>query len=88
MRDHATYPSTFLTHLYLTVAEEGRMILSGADVVIVDGDAVVPKERHQIVLHVVAALPGDQVFGHLPHDCDEGLLLALTGFFTDMALSW
>ena len=29
-----------------------------------------------------------QVFGHLPHDCDEGLLLALTGFFTDMALSW
>ena len=68
-----------------------------------------PKEAHQIVLHVVAALPGDkviaifekilkihvfsevfnfQVFGHLPHDCDEGLLLALTGFFTDMALSW
>ena len=36
------------------------MILKGADVVIVDGDAVVPKERHQIVLHVVAALPGDQ----------------------------
>ena len=60
MRDHTTYPSTFLTCLCLTVAEEGRMILKGADVVIVDGDAVVPKERHQIVLHVVAALPGDQ----------------------------
>ena len=56
--------------------------------IIVDGDAIVPKETHQIVLHVVAALPGDKVFGHLPHDCDEGLLLALTGFFTDMALSW
>ena len=42
----------------------------------------------QIVLHVVAALPGDKVFGDLPHDCDEGLLLAVTGFFTDMALSW
>ena len=68
--------------------EEGRKILKGADVIIVDGDAIVPKEPHQIVLHVVAALPGDQVFGHLPHDCDEGLLLALTGFFTDMALSW
>ena len=52
------------------------------------GDAIVPREPHQIVLHVVAALPGDKVFGHIPHDCDEGLLLALTGFFTDMALSW
>ena len=40
------------------------------------------------MLHVVAALPGDKVFGDLPHDCDEGLLLAVTGFFTDMALSW
>ena len=56
--------------------------------IIVDGDTIVPKETHQIVLHVVAALPGDKIFGHLPHDCDEGLLLALTGFFTDMALSW
>ena len=52
------------------------------------GDTIVPREPHQIVLHVVAALPGDKVFGHIPHDCDEGLLLALTGFFTDMALSW
>ncbi len=52
------------------------------------GDAIVPRELHLIVLHVVAALPGDKVFGHIPHDCDEGLLLALTGFFTDMALSW
>ena len=65
--------------------DEGRDILNGADVIIVDGDVVVPKQRHQIVLHVVAALPGDKVFGHLPHDCDEGLLLALTGFFTGMS---
>ena len=68
--------------------EEQVKILKGADVIIVDGEAVVAREEHQIVLHVVAALPGDKVFGHLPHDCDEGLLLALTGFFTDMALSW
>ena len=68
--------------------EEGRDILKTADVIIVDGDTVVAKEPHQIVLHVVAALPGDKVFGHVPHDCDEGVLLALTGFFTDMALSW
>ena len=59
-----------------------------ADVIIVDGERDVKREPHQIVLHVVAALPGDKLFGHLPHDCDEGLLLALTGFFTDMALSW
>ena len=68
--------------------EEGRAVLKSADVIIVDGNAVIPKDSHQIVLHVVAALPGDNVFGHLPHDCDEGVLLALTGFFTDMALSW
>ena len=41
--------------------EEGRKILKGADVIIVDGDCIVPKEIHQIVLHVVAALPGDEV---------------------------
>ena len=70
-----------------TSGEETK-ILNGADVIIVDGETVVRKEPHQIVLHIVAALPGDKVFGHLPHDCDEGLLLALTGFFTDMALSW
>ena len=41
--------------------EEGRKILKGADVIIVDGDCIVPKEVHQIVLHIVAALPGDEV---------------------------
>ena len=41
--------------------EEGRKILKGADVIIVDGDSIVPKEVHQIVLHIVAALPGDEV---------------------------
>ena len=69
-------------------SEEEAKLLKGADVIIVDGEKVVAKQAQQIVLHVVAALPGDKVFGHLPHDCDEGLLLALTGFFTDMALSW
>ena len=46
--------------ILLPFAEEGRMILAGADVIILDGDAVVPKQPHQIVLHVVAALPGDK----------------------------
>ena len=41
--------------------EEGRKILKGADVIIVDGDCIIPKEVHQIVLHIVAALPGDEV---------------------------
>ena len=68
--------------------EEKEKLLKSADVILVDGEKHVPREAHQIVLHVVAALPGDKLFGHLPHDCDEGLLLALTGFFTDMALSW
>jgi crotonobetainyl-CoA:carnitine CoA-transferase CaiB-like acyl-CoA transferase len=68
--------------------EEQTKLLKGADVIIVDGEREVEREAHQTVLHIVAALPGDKVFGHLPHDCDEGILLALTGFFTDMALSW
>ena len=68
--------------------DEEENLLKRADIIIVDGERNVKREPHQIVLHVVAALPGDKLFGHLPHDCDEGLLLALTGFFTDMALSW
>ena len=68
--------------------EEEEKLLKAADVIIVDGERNIDRAPHQIVLHVVAALPGDKLFGHLPHDCDEGLLLALTGFFTDMALSW
>ncbi|APZ91600.1 CoA transferase [Fuerstiella marisgermanici] len=55
------------------------------DVIIVDGSDQVPRLPGQTVLHVVAALPGDEVYGHLPDDCSEDLLNALVGFFTDMA---
>jgi crotonobetainyl-CoA:carnitine CoA-transferase CaiB-like acyl-CoA transferase len=57
---------------------------STADVIIVDGQAPVSRAPHQIVLRVVAALPGDQTYGHLAADCSEDLLNALVGFFTDM----
>ena len=54
---------------------------SSADIIIVDGDDAVERLPHQIVLRTCAALPGDERFGHLPHDVDEDYLSALTGFF-------
>lgn len=58
-----------------------------ADVLIVDDDAPVPRHPSQIVLRIVAALPGDEAYGHLPANCSEDLLSATLGFFTDMALT-
>jgi crotonobetainyl-CoA:carnitine CoA-transferase CaiB-like acyl-CoA transferase len=58
-----------------------------ADVVIVDGDTAVPRRPAQIVLRIMAALPGDEAYGHLPADCSEDLLSATLGFFTDMAIT-
>lgn len=55
-----------------------------ADIIIVDGEADVDRGPSQIVLRVVAALPGDTVYGDLPADCSEDLLNALVGFYTDM----
>ncbi len=60
---------------------------SSADILIVDGDAAVARLPHQIVMRVVAALPGDETYGFLPPDCDEGLLSAIVGFYTDMSLT-
>lgn len=58
---------------------------SSADVIIVDGADPVDRTAAQIVLHVTAAVPGDDTYGHLPADCSEDLLNALVGIFTDMA---
>ena len=58
-----------------------------ADVVIVDGDASIDRKSTQIVLRITAALPGDEVYGHLKADCSEDLLNATVGFFTDMAMT-
>jgi crotonobetainyl-CoA:carnitine CoA-transferase CaiB-like acyl-CoA transferase len=60
---------------------------ASADIVIVDGDAQVARAPHQILLRIVAALPGDEAYGHLPHDCSEDLIKALVGFFTNMSVS-
>jgi len=57
---------------------------SSADVVIVDGGAPVSRGARQIVLRVTAALPGDEVYGHLAADCRKDFLNALVGIFTDM----
>lgn len=59
--------------------------ISSADIIIVDGDTPVARGPAQIVLRITAALPGDQIYGHLAADCSEDLLNALVGFFTNMA---
>ena len=58
-----------------------------ADIVIVQGNEPVAVQPWQILVRVVAALPGDATYGHWKADCSEDLLSATLGFFTDMALS-
>jgi crotonobetainyl-CoA:carnitine CoA-transferase CaiB-like acyl-CoA transferase len=61
--------------------------LSTADIVVVDGEAQAERAPHQVLLRIVAALPGDEVYGNLPHDCSEDLINAVCGFFTNMSIS-
>jgi crotonobetainyl-CoA:carnitine CoA-transferase CaiB-like acyl-CoA transferase len=57
---------------------------SSADVIIVDGDERLDRHPAQIVVRIVAALPGDEAYGDLAANCSEDLLNALVGIFTDM----
>ncbi|CAN5136552.1 CoA transferase [soil metagenome] len=69
------------------VAPEALTETHDADVLIVDGDAPVRRHPSQIVLRIMAALPGDEDYGHWQANCSEDLLSATLGFFTDMALT-
>jgi crotonobetainyl-CoA:carnitine CoA-transferase CaiB-like acyl-CoA transferase len=60
---------------------------ASADIVIVDGVAQFARAPHQILLRIVAALPGDEAYGHLADDCSEDLINATCGFFTNMSVS-
>ncbi len=60
---------------------------SSADIVIVDGEAPATRAPHQVLVRIVAALPGDEAYGDLPHDCSEDLINAIGGFFTNMSVS-
>ena len=60
---------------------------ASADIVIMDGTAQFARAPHQILVRIVAALPGDEAYGHLPHDCSEDLIKAVVGFFTNMSVS-
>jgi hypothetical protein len=65
----------------------GEQESTTADILIVQGNEPVTVKPWQILVRVLAALPGDSSYGHLPADCSEDLLSATLGFFTDMALS-
>jgi crotonobetainyl-CoA:carnitine CoA-transferase CaiB-like acyl-CoA transferase len=60
---------------------------ASADIVIVDGAAQVARAPHQVLVRFMAALPGDEAYGHLAHDCSEDLINAISGFFTNMSVS-
>ncbi len=60
---------------------------TSADIVIVDGGAQAVRAPHQVLVRIMAALPGDDAYGDLPHDCSEDLINAISGFFTNMSVS-
>src|SRR5947209_4147454 len=60
---------------------------ASADIVIVDGRAQVARAPHQVLVRIVAALPDDEAYGHLPHDCSDNLINAIGGVFTNMSVS-
>ena len=60
---------------------------ASADIVIVDGAAQFARGPRQILLRIMTALPGDEVYGYLPHDCSEDLIKAVVGFFSNMSVS-
>ena len=75
----------YLNRNKISVSSLGSVYLPSIDIIIVDGDdATFERLPHQILLRAVCALPGDKVYGHLPHDIDDDYLSALMGFFTDM----
>ena len=74
----------FLDRNKYSIAPDQLADASSADVIVVDGEAQVERSSGQIVLRVMAALPGDTLYGDLPADCSEDLLNALVGFYTDM----
>jgi crotonobetainyl-CoA:carnitine CoA-transferase CaiB-like acyl-CoA transferase len=71
----------------IVLAHGATADISSADVVILDGMSAFARAPHQIVLRIVAALPGDEAYGHLPADCSDDLLNALVGFFTNMSIT-
>jgi crotonobetainyl-CoA:carnitine CoA-transferase CaiB-like acyl-CoA transferase len=71
----------------IAVPQGGAADASSADIVIVDGTAPFARAPHQILVRIVAALPGDEAYGHLPDDCSEDLINAVCGCFTNMSIS-
>ena len=53
----------------LSVDKKADLIKS-ADLVIVDGESdECQRSEKQLLLRICAALPGDEKYGYLPHDC-------------------
>ena len=61
--------------------------LASADIVILDGAAPFSRAPHQILVRIVAALPGDEAYGHLPDNCSEDLINAICASSANMSIS-
>jgi hypothetical protein len=61
---------------------DGTAEADSADIVILDGTAQFERAPHQVLVRIMAALPEDEAYGDLPHNCSEDLINALGGFFT------
>lgn len=70
----------------ISVPPEALTDTTSADLIIVDGNTSIDRLPAQVVLHITAALPGDEIYGELVADCSEDLLNALIGFFTNMSI--
>lgn len=72
----------------ITLPPDAQADSASADIVIVDGAAPpLTRAPQQVLVRIVAALPGDDAYGHLPDDCSEDLLNAICGFYTNMSIS-
>ena len=84
---HDALDDTFFDRGKIAVPPGATADSSSADIVIVDGTAPVTRAPHQVLVRIVAALPGDEAYGYLPDDCSEDLIAAICGFFTNMSIS-
>ena len=56
----------FFDRSKIAVPPGGIDDLTSADIIIVDGDVQVARAPQQLLIRIVAALPGDEVYGDLP----------------------
>jgi hypothetical protein len=81
------FDDAFFDRGKVALPPDGTAEADSADIVILDGTAQFERAPHQVLVRIMAALPEDEAYGDLPHNCSEDLINALGGFFTNMSIS-